>query len=703
MTDHIGRAEYDLAANDAELRRDLAEAGRLMRSVGNQMESAFGRQGATAIKHADNASKGLLGRMNAMVGHGGIKGALLGGVGLGAGLSAFHIIEQGVEMVVETLHEAQEAYSDLHEQQTRTREVFKESGQEVLEWSETTARAFGIADRAALEGASSIGALVQGMGTSEEEAVKMSESLVELAGDLASFYNVAGGAEEVLQAIQSGLVGQSRPMRRYAVDISDAAVKTKLLNDGVQAVNGKFTNAQKIMARYQIILDKTMVAQGDYARTAMGSANQERTLAALREEALAKFGYYADNVVKVAQVLAIDFVGAVEGAIGILNDLNDLLFPEQKRQREAREAIMEMAAARGVDTAAVLAFYDAQQKQIQQQKEATDGIADYGIHIIGLTSITDAQIEAAGESTEATEKLDQAHQDAAATFDGFAQITKAEQQQLGQLGRHASLTEDQIAALDAETKKAAAEQESFNEKVEQANRDISNLVDQLDLSKKGFKDFWHQIAENRKRERYFLQHPHAVEEEVKRIRRQIGEGEDELARLEKVKGAKRNEGQIQVVNDRLVLLRGQLSKFYALGVAQGNQLEAGMETGFDPALGNKLVVDVQSAIQQIRQMQLRRLFPTFQTYSQPPGSQHGGPASGWRLVGEAGRELVHLPAGSHVVPHGQTERMLGGAGATFNVNILAPARGATPGDTVRALRRAANMGMYSPRFEAVSW
>jgi hypothetical protein len=44
-----------------------------------------------------------------------------------------------------------------------------------------------------------------------------------------------------------------------------------------------------------------------------------------------------------------------------------------------------------------------------------------------------------------------------------------------------------------------------------------------------------------------------------------------------------------------------------------------------------------------------------------PGRASGGPASGLTMLGERGRELVRLPAGSQVIPHGQTEAMMSGS------------------------------------------
>lgn len=62
-----------------------------------------------------------------------------------------------------------------------------------------------------------------------------------------------------------------------------------------------------------------------------------------------------------------------------------------------------------------------------------------------------------------------------------------------------------------------------------------------------------------------------------------------------------------------------------------------------------------------------------------PGSAVGGPASGLRMVGEHGRELVNLPPNSNVIPHSQVDGVLrrngGGAGLTINVAITGPTYG----------------------------
>ena len=55
------------------------------------------------------------------------------------------------------------------------------------------------------------------------------------------------------------------------------------------------------------------------------------------------------------------------------------------------------------------------------------------------------------------------------------------------------------------------------------------------------------------------------------------------------------------------------------------------------------------------------------------GSGHGyaagGPASGWAMVGEQGRELVRLPPGSQVYPNGTTESMMSGGGGVIRLEV----------------------------------
>lgn len=178
--------------------------------------------------------------------------------------------------------------SDLDETRNKASVVFGDLAQEVLDWSMGSAAGFGMSEEAALAAAATYGNLFVTMGLAQGPAADMSMSLVGLAADLASFNNA--NPAEVLQAMQSGLVGQVEPLRRYGVVLSEAAVQAKALELGLVGADGSLSEAAKLQARYAIIMAQTGTAQGDFARTSDGMANSLRIVKAQLTDAGAKLG-----------------------------------------------------------------------------------------------------------------------------------------------------------------------------------------------------------------------------------------------------------------------------------------------------------------------------------------------------------------------------------------------------------------------------
>lgn len=210
--------------------------------------------------------------------------AVAGGVALGAGI-----------------YKAITASSDLNETISKSKVVFADQAREVLAWSRNSAAAMGQSRQAALENAATFGNLFVSMDMGTGVASKMSTSLVQLAGDLASFNNV--DPAEAFEALRSGLVGETEPLRRFGVNINDAALRAQALKLGlIDSVKEGLTPAAKAQAAYALILDQTKTAQGDFARTSGGFANQSRILKAEIMNLFADIGKYvlpvATQVVK---------------------------------------------------------------------------------------------------------------------------------------------------------------------------------------------------------------------------------------------------------------------------------------------------------------------------------------------------------------------------------------------------------------------
>jgi hypothetical protein len=114
------------------------------------------------------------------------------------------------------------------------------------------------------------------MGFGQQTAFGMSTALTKLAYDFSSFYNV--NPEEAFTRIQSAMSGEMEAVRRWGIDVSDAAVKSYALKNGLAASNAELSQAQKAWIRYALLLQQSSNAQGDLARTMNSPANQLRLL-----------------------------------------------------------------------------------------------------------------------------------------------------------------------------------------------------------------------------------------------------------------------------------------------------------------------------------------------------------------------------------------------------------------------------------------
>jgi hypothetical protein len=147
----------------------------------------------------------------------------------------------------------------------------------------------GISNQAALEAAGTYGNLFQAFGLGQGQAQEMSTSLVQLAADMASFNNTS--VDDAILALRSGLSGETEPLKKFGVALSEVRLKEEALRMGlIKTMSGTLPVAIKSQAAYSLILKDTALAQGDYARTADGTANTMKTLQAKFQDAKVALG-----------------------------------------------------------------------------------------------------------------------------------------------------------------------------------------------------------------------------------------------------------------------------------------------------------------------------------------------------------------------------------------------------------------------------
>ena len=185
--------------------------------------------------------------------------------------------------------------SDMSESLNKVDVAFKDNSQEVKDWAKTTLASFGLAQGSALDAASLYGDMGTAMGQSTAEAAKMSTSLVGLAADMASFKNIS--TEQANEALRGIYTGEGESLKTLGVIMQDSTLIAYAQATGQQKAYKEMTQAEKVALRYAFVMDATKNAQGDFARTSEGTANQTRIFGESLKELGTSFGQYILPVV----------------------------------------------------------------------------------------------------------------------------------------------------------------------------------------------------------------------------------------------------------------------------------------------------------------------------------------------------------------------------------------------------------------------
>lgn len=165
--------------------------------------------------------------------------------------------------------------SDLTEVQNVVDTVFGDNSA-VDAWAKNTLNAFGLNELSAKRFAGTMGAMLESSGLTGGAVQDMSTSLTELAGDMASFYNL--DAEDAFAKIRSGISGETEPLKQLGINMSVANLEAYALAQGIEKSYSEMSQAEQVALRYGYLMNATANAQGDFARTSNSFANQTKLL-----------------------------------------------------------------------------------------------------------------------------------------------------------------------------------------------------------------------------------------------------------------------------------------------------------------------------------------------------------------------------------------------------------------------------------------
>jgi hypothetical protein len=178
--------------------------------------------------------------------------------------------------------------SDYQESLNKVDVAFKGSSDQVKEFAKTSLENFGIAEGTALDLAAAYGDMGTSMGLSTKEAAKMSTELVGLAGDLSSFKNI--GIDQANTALSAIFTGETESLKKLGIVMTETNLQYYASSQGIKTQIKDMDQATKVNLRYQYVLSVTKNAQGDFARTSGGAANQMRIFQESLKQVAQQFG-----------------------------------------------------------------------------------------------------------------------------------------------------------------------------------------------------------------------------------------------------------------------------------------------------------------------------------------------------------------------------------------------------------------------------
>jgi len=221
--------------------------------------------------------------------------------------------------------------SDFEETQSKFNTVFRDISDNAQTASKELSDSFGLSSRASMQLLSDTGDLLTGFGFTQEEALKLSTEVNKLAVDLASFTNFSGGAEGASLALTKALLGERESIKSLGIAITEADLKQYAKDQGL--VFKELDRVSKAQLTFQLAMEQSKNAVGDFERTSTGFANQLRILQGELED--------------VAVELGVEILPLAKDLVGLLRDLAKFTSQFSSEQRTAALQVAGFAAVLG--------------------------------------------------------------------------------------------------------------------------------------------------------------------------------------------------------------------------------------------------------------------------------------------------------------------------------------------------------------------
>lgn len=213
-------------------------------------------------------------------------------------------------------------------------------------WSVDLAKQLGLNEFAVRKYLGTFNVMLESMGLAPDAAFDMSKGLTQLSYDMASFFNLK--PEEAFQKLQAGISGEAEPLKRLGILVNDTTVKAYALEKGIGTATGGVEQNRKAIEiankEYQLnsnaIMNSTKSAERKKLELEKLAMAHEKTLQKLGAE---KVSLTEADKIRARYLLIMERTSKAQGDLGRTMDSPTNMLRRMREQTEALVTKMAMA------------------------------------------------------------------------------------------------------------------------------------------------------------------------------------------------------------------------------------------------------------------------------------------------------------------------------------------------------------------------
>lgn len=296
----------------------------------------------------------------------------LGGITklLGIALSTASLIKFGKEAIG--------LASDLAEVDNVVNKAFGNMRSEMDALADSSIKNLGMSRLMAYQTGSTFMSMGKSMIENAEDAKNMALSLTKLTANMSSFFNVSQDLASI--ALKSIYTGETETLKQYGVVMTDVNLKQFAMEQGITKAYSAMSQSEKVMLRYQYVMNQLSYIGDDFIDTQDSWANQTRILSEQWKEFLTIIG---NGLITVLTPVVKGLNMIVSALISVANTISSILsniFGIQMQQMSATAAAAEDVAGGYADAADSMGDYtDATKKAAKAAKGALAPFDDLNV------------------------------------------------------------------------------------------------------------------------------------------------------------------------------------------------------------------------------------------------------------------------------------------------------------------------------------